>query len=267
MISQTRLTPEKTASDEIRFLKSSPQYTSMELPPLGVDKKLPILKKNKVSTGINDLDLIFEGGYPNPGNVMLIGPTGNEKAGLAFHFAASATKKENVIIISADSRPETIEKKAATMGLDLDKDNVYYIDCYSQTLGKGEAEMDERHLSVQGPGALNDISLSLRELITKSAGKKLRVVVFSLSTLVLYNPKDSIIKFLQVIEGRLKSNDATTLYLVEEGVHEKQLLSLMEHGMDQKIILNEIGGKFQLESSSIGLPIPIKLGPSGMSVV
>jgi KaiC/GvpD/RAD55 family RecA-like ATPase len=240
----------------------------MELPPLGVDKKIPILKKNRLSTGIADLDMILEGGYPNPGNVMIIGPTGNEKAGLALHFAASAAKKENVIIISADSRPATLEKKAATMGLDLKKDNIYYIDCYSQTLGsKGDTGLDERHVSVQGPGALNDISLSLRELITKAAGKKLRVVVFSLSTLVLYNQKDSIIKFLQVIEGRLKSNEATTLYLVEEGVHEKQLLSLLEHGMDQKIILNESGGKFQLETSSAGLPIPIKLGPSGVSVV
>jgi len=240
----------------------------MELPPLGVDKKLPILKKSRLSTGISDLDIIMEGGYPNPGNVMLVGPTGNEKAGLAFHFAASASKKENVIIIAADSRPETIEKKAATMGMDLKGENIFFIDCYSQTLGnKGEQEVDERHISVQGPGALNDISLSLRELITKSAGKKLRVIIFSLSTLVLYNPKDSIIKFLQVIEGRLKSNEATTMYLVEEGVHDKQLLSLMEHGMDEKLILQESGGRFQLDTGSAGMMIPVKLGPSGMSVV
>lgn len=241
----------------------------MELPPLGVDKKHPILKKNRLSTGISDLDLILEGGYMNPGNIMLLGPTGNEKAAFAYHFAASADpKKENVYIITADAKPKTIEEKASSIGLDLKGDHIRFIDCYSQTLGsKKEAEPTDKCMVVSGPGALNDISLCLREVVNKSAGKKLRVVFFSLSTFVLYNPKDSIVKFLGVIEGRLKNADGTTLYLVEEGVHEKQLLSLMGHGMDEKLGLNERQGKFLLEVSSVDMPIPIKLGPSGIMVV
>lgn len=240
----------------------------MELPPLGVDSDQPLLKKNRLSTGIADLDLILEGGYPNPGNVMLIGPTGNEKSSLAFHFIASSDeKKESVIIIAADSTPESLEEKAASIGLELKKENVTYIDCYSQTLGKKGIESTEKYIVVSGPGALNDISLSLKDAIMKAAGKKIRVVFFSLSTFVLYNPKDSIVKFLGVIEGRLKNADATTIFLVEEGVHEKQLLSLMEHGMDEKIVLSETAGKFELDFPSIDEPVPIKLGPSGIIIV
>jgi KaiC/GvpD/RAD55 family RecA-like ATPase len=239
----------------------------MELPPLGVDRELPLLKKNRLSTGIPDLDQIMEGGYLNPGNIMFLGPTGAEKAAFAYYFAASSNpKKETTIIINADSNPQSIEEKAASMGLDLK--HVCFIDCYSQTLGtKKDQEPNERCTIVSGPGALNDISLAIKELIAKSAGKKIRMVFFSLSTFVLYNPKDSIIKFLKVIEGRLKNADGTTLYLVEEGVHDKQLLSLMEHGMDEKIILSEKAGKFHLGIPSVNLPIPLKIGPSGITII
>jgi KaiC/GvpD/RAD55 family RecA-like ATPase len=241
----------------------------MELPPLGVDEKTPLLKRNRLSTGITDLDLVMEGGYPNPGNIVLLGPTGGEKEAFAYQFcAATDPKRENVIIINADATPEAIIEKAGGMGLDLKKDNVYFIDCYSQTLGqKKEPEPNEKCTYVPGPGALNDLSIALNETIRKSAGRRLRVLFHSLSTLVLYNPKESMTKFLQVIEGRLKSADATTLYLVEEGVHDKQLLSLLEHGMDELVALHESGGRFELVVPSLGMPLPVRLGPSGITVV
>jgi KaiC/GvpD/RAD55 family RecA-like ATPase len=241
----------------------------MELPPLGVDEKMPILKRNRLSTGIADLDLIMEGGYPNPGNVLLLGPTGGEKEAFAFQFCAAADpKKENVLIVNADATPDAIAEKASGMGLDLGKDNVYFIDCYSETLGqKKELVPTDKCVYISGPGALNDISIALNDMLRKSAGKRLRVIFHSLSTLVLYNPKESMTKFLQIVEGRLKSSDATTLLLVEEGVHDKQLLSLLEHGMDELVTLRESGGKFELDVPSVGMPIPVRLGPSGITVV
>ncbi len=241
----------------------------MELPPLGVDEKTPVLKKNRLSTGIADLDLVMEGGYPNPGNIVLLGPTGGEKEAFAYQFCAAADqKRENVLIINADATPQMMEEKAGAMGLSLKRDNVYFIDCYSQTLGqKKELVQGEKYTYISGPGALNDISIALSEMLRKSAGRRLRVLFHSLSTLVLYNPKESMTKFLQLVEGRLKSADATTLFLVEEGVHDKQLLSLLEHGMDELVTLRESGGRFELAVPSLGMPIPVRLGPSGITVI
>ncbi len=236
---------------------------------MGVDEETPILRKNRLSTGIADLDVIMEGGYPNAGNVILLGPTGSEKEAFAYQFCAAADmKRENVLIVNADATPEAIAEKAAAMGLELEKDSIYFIDCYSQTLGqKKELASTDRCIYVSGPGALNDISIALSDVLKKCAGKRLRVVVQSLSTLVLYNPKESMTKFLQVVEGRLKNADATAIYLGEEGVHDKQTLSLLEHGVDELITLRESGGKFELVVPSVGMPVPVKLGPSGMTVV
>lgn len=241
----------------------------MELPPMGVDPELPILKNSKVSTGIRDLDIILEGGYQNPGNIMVIGPTGMEKLAFAFHFAAAANpKKEVVYIITGDATPDSVKKKASSVGISLNKENINFIDCYSATLGRKELPPDEGGVSyVSGPGALNDISLAINEAIRSSAGKRIRVIYYSLSTFVLYNPKDSILKFLQVVGGRLKNAGATTMYLVEEGVHDKQLISLVEHSMDEKYNLVDRGGKFDVDIAGVGVPVPFKMGPSGITIL
>ena len=231
---------------------------------LGVDETMPILKKRRLSTGIADLDLIMEGGYPTPANIVLIGPSGMEKATFSYHFAAAAGADENAYIVCGNASAKDIISKASTMGLDLSR--AHFIDCYSATLGKPPAP-SENVTVVDGPSALNDISLALNEAIRTSQGKKMRVVFDTLSTFVLYNSKDSMRKFLSVIEGRLKSAGATTMYLIDEGVHDKQLLSLLEAGMDSKYELAEMKGKFMLTLPSVSMEIPLRIGPAGITIL
>jgi KaiC/GvpD/RAD55 family RecA-like ATPase len=231
---------------------------------LGVDAKMPILKKNRLTSGVADLDLILEGGYRSPANLILIGPSGMEKAAFSYHFAAAA-KAETAFIICGNASPKDIISKAGTMGIDLSK--THFIDCYSATLGKVPQPEEGNITIVDGPSALNDISLALNEAIKKSAGKRMRVVFDTLSTFVLYNSKDSMRKFLSVIAGRLKSANATTLYLIDEGVHDRQMLSLLEAGMDDKFELSDKGGKFVLKVPDVDMEIPVRVGPTGISII
>lgn len=232
---------------------------------LGVNEQMPILRKSRLSTGIADLDVILEGGYPNPSNIMITGPTGMEKSAFAYHFIAAAPANENAYIVCGSSSPDDIKKKAATLGLSLERENVYFIDCYSSTIGKA-AEPTEKVKVVTGPGALNDLSLMLNEAMKASAGRRMRVVFDTLSTFVLYNPRDSIRKFLTVIEGRLKGAGATTVFMVDEGVHDKQLLSILEQGMDGSYSIVDRGGKIFLTVPDVDVSIPIRVGPTGLII-
>jgi len=234
---------------------------------LGVNEQMPILKTSRLSSGISDLDIILEGGYPNPGNIILVGPSGMEKMALAFHFISCAGTSENAYIICGNSSPADIKNKASAIGINLEKDNIYFIDCYSSTLSAGEAKPLPRVRSAPGPGALNDISLAINEAIKESEGKRMRVVFDTLSTFVIYNPQDSIRKFLGVIEGRLKSAGATSLYLIDEGVHDRQTLSLLEHGMDGSYIVLDKGGKYFFTMPELDMPIPIRVGPAGIALL
>jgi KaiC/GvpD/RAD55 family RecA-like ATPase len=234
---------------------------------LGVNETMPILKANRMSTGVPDLDIIMEGGYFNPGNIIINGPSGMERSAFAYHFAAAAGENENAYIICGNSSPADIINKAGTIGINLNKPNVRFIDCYSPTLSNAEIKPTEKIKIVPGPSALNDISLAINEAVAESSGKRVRFVFDTLSTFVIYSPKDSIRKFLSVIEGRLKSIGATTLYLIDEGVHDKQLLSLLEHGMDGTFTVSDAGGKFTLSVPELDMAVPIRVGPTGIMVL
>ncbi len=238
----------------------------MDLPPLGVDENMPIIKKNRLSTGIKDLDIILEGGYLNPGNILLLGPSCTEKTTLAYHFTAIGlkSKNEHVLFLTSDTTPTNIKEKASSLDLDLNGD-LSFIDCYSSTIGSPSKEPNVT--SVPGPQSLEDMSFAISDIINKTAGKKLRVVFSSLSTLLLYNPKDSMLKFLQVVSGRLRNAGATVLFLVEEGVHDKQIISTVEHIIDEKYSIIDKGGSFEFSVPAFGLTLPIKLGPNGLMIL
>ena len=46
----------------------------------------------------------MEGGYFNPGNIIVLGPSGMEKSALAYHFAAAAGPNENAYIESFNGK-------------------------------------------------------------------------------------------------------------------------------------------------------------------
>jgi KaiC/GvpD/RAD55 family RecA-like ATPase len=235
---------------------------------LGVNEEMPILKGNRLSSGIKDLDIILEGGYLNPGSHVIMGPSGIEKNAFAYHFVATVAQNENAYIICAGHAPNEVIDKAGGIGLDLNKSNIRFIDCYTSTLGTGQVAATEKTRVVGGPTALNDLSLTLNEIIGESTGKKIRIVFDTLSTFVLYNQKDSIRKFLNLIDGRLKSVGATTIYLIDDGVHDKQTISLVLHGMDAVYTIGDSGnGKTILAIPEIDMPIPIKVGPTGIVII
>ena len=238
----------------------------LDLPPLGVSEDLPIIRKNRLSTGIRDLDIVLEGGYLNPGNILLLGPSCIEKSALTYHFVSAIlkSKNEHVLFLTSDTTPANIKEKSSSLDLDLSGD-ISLIDCYSATIGSPSKELNVT--SVSGPQSLEDISFAISDIINKNAGKKLRVVFSSLSTLLLYNPRDSMLRFLQVISGRLRNAGATVLFMVEEGVHDKQVLSMVEHVMDERYILVDKGGSFEFNLPAFNLSIPVKLGPSGIMIL
>lgn len=224
-----------------------------------------LFKQNKVSTGIDELDIVLEGGYSNPGSVVLIGPTGIAKAVFAFHFANDGIKKgDAVYYLASDMLPKEVESKAAGLGMML-KDGIKFIDCYSATVGvKDESRKD---IFVDGPTALNDISLVVNDAIHESAGKRIRFIFHSFSAFLLYNPQDSVLKFFQVIEGRLKAANATLFLLIEKGMHEEKLLNTFLHSIDEVFELEEKeGGAYELSSALLPASISVKIGPTGVEI-
>lgn len=217
--------------------------------------RLSPIKRTTLSSGIDELDRALDGGYSNPSNVMLLGPGGIRKDMLAYRFAQCSLKSEDefTIFITADVAPASIKEKAAAHGIDLSGENIAFIDCYSSTIGLFSGEMGV--IRIAGPQCLEDISFAINEIMSRTPGKKIRTVFHSLSTFLLFNPRSSVLKFLQVITGRLRNAGATSMFLVEDNAHDKQLISTVERLMDEKYAVLDRESALELEIPSLGLLI------------
>lgn len=232
-------------------------------------KTSAFFRKDRISTGIEDLDIILEGGYQSPGTVMILGPAGQEKMAFAFQFAYAGMKAgEMVAYVTLDMPPDEIESKANNFGMNFKAHTgkeLIFIDAYSQTIGAKPASRND--IMVPGPAALNDLSLALNDIIGKSEGRRVRVIFHSLSTLSIYSQPDTVVKFLQVIQGRLKGASATGLWLVDEGMHDKKFITTMESISDQVLSISDKGGAHELAIANMPMPLPVRAGAAGIEIL
>ena len=235
---------------------------------LGVNKNLPVLRLNRASTGVSQFDMMLDGGYKNPATVAFLGPTGQGKSVFAFHFVSAGIQAgENILYITTDRTPDELEKLANEHGIVIKSDLVKFIDCYSLTISAQVPSTPRPNVvQVSSPSALNELSLAINEAIEKMPAKRLLVVFHSLSTLAVNSQPDSLFKFLSIVDGRLKKANATTLLLVDEGMHDEKFITMLKHAVDTEFSIKIVGGDRFVTSPELPLEVPIRIGPLGVEV-
>ncbi len=203
-----------------------------------------------MNTGIAELDPLIGGGLKEKSNVLVIGPPGIEKLSIALKFMeAGAEMGDGLLYITTDVAPTDIESQNAK----ISGDGVIFIDCYSWTLGSHENT--RKDILVPGPSALNDLSIGIAQAMQKlfKPEKKVRVVMQSLSTLLLYNNPEVVYRFTQITGARLKASNATTLFLIEEGMHDEKVEATIKHLVDAVIEIKNEEGKVLVRAPMSGL--------------
>jgi KaiC/GvpD/RAD55 family RecA-like ATPase len=224
-------------------------------------------RDGRVSTGMDDMDVVLEGGYPCPGSTVLIGPSSNEKNAFAFHFAHAAKKSGDALAyISLDHAPWEIESKSESMGLGITAfGNACFVDGYSKALGgKPEGRHD---IMVPGPGSLNDISLAVNDVLASAKGKRVRMVFHSLSTMCLYSQPENVLKFVQVIHGKAKAANAAVLWLVDDGMHDRKFIAGLEGVADLAITMAQKQGEIGISVQGLDLELRARMGPAGIEYI
>lgn len=232
------------------------------------EKPPPIFRKDRMSTGIRALDIILEGGYAFPGAVGLIAPAGVGKQCFAAHFVNAGLKEGDVVVyVTTDRTPGEIERTAAEWDLHFKgKGELFYVDCYSQGSGKGKVEARENVTLVGGPGAINEISLSISDILRSHKGSRFRVIFHSFSTFALYTDKEPLFKFLTSVERKFKNENGTLFLLIDEGMHEERFLMTLKHDLDEEYAIKSDGKKKSLVSESLPTGVPVNVGPLGIEV-
>ena len=226
-----------------------------------------------LSMGNDRLDVALNGGIPSNSNVLFIAPSSNERDIFLTQFIEAGIEAGDFIVyVATDKSPEQILKLSDKFKWQFrsahKKGDLQFIDCYSWTLGKEVTEDVMHTITVPGPNALNDISISLSKIMEEvfSPGRNIRVVFNSVSTLLLYNNHDVVFKFLQITGARLSSLNATTMFTIEDKMHDNKVLSTLQHLTDASLHLEKKKGWF-MSSSWSGHPVSIPIEFTDIGVV
>lgn len=195
----------------------------------------------RVGSGIPRLDDLMNGGYPIGSNILLSGPPYSSKVMVANRYIVhSLLTGYPVVVVSLDKDLRTLHDSLEALGLDVvafeKKGLLKYVDAYSRNIQMDST--DKNAAMIDNAGNLSLFLKTMDSLCSNlvAASGKYRLVFFSLTAWITQSADSkNFTKALQHFSQRRKMEDATTLYLIEDGIFEKSLYENMNYFMDGSI--------------------------------
>lgn len=194
------------------------------------------------STGIEKLDEVLHGGFPHNSSILVVGPPGVGKSTFLNQFMFDGLSQgEKGVYLTLDDSPSEVRQDASYFGWSFDEyeGDFVFIDGYSWREGE---DVDGR-FAIQGPSDLNQMNMTLADAMSEVGQGSKRMVMDSVSTLVLYTDPNSAVKFLQVVGAKSKASDGCLLMTLEEGVHDEKTISTLNYVADGMIRMKMDGDK------------------------
>jgi circadian clock protein KaiC len=178
-----------------------------------------------VPSGLEELDTILGGGYPNRSTVLLVGPPGIGKEALGYWFATSSQQASDFRLYVTRLAVSEVKEDIGAFSRGQTSEPVWMAD------QGGQLKCDITDLA--------RLSSTLKEALRKNAtGKQVRIVCDILSSLLMLNPPETVYKFLTNLLPEVKGYDTVFLATLDEGMHQPQVLAAMEQLFDGVIELS-----------------------------
>ena len=166
------------------------------------------------------------------GNSAIIVVANNKyTAGILDITKKACTSCGSLIYVSLNRPYEPLTKNLKSKGMNIDK--ILFIDAISRSAGQ-EVKDANNCIYLDSAGALTTISITINKAI--KTGKFDGLLFDSLSTLLIYNSKGAIVKFVQSLINNTKKKNITAIFTVLKGDAEKGLLD--ELGMFADKVIN-----------------------------
>jgi KaiC/GvpD/RAD55 family RecA-like ATPase len=171
-----------------------------------------------VSTGLNGLDTLLGGGYPDSSAVLITGPPGVGKEALGYWFIRSGLKSNDFCLYVTHRPVSHVLRDMVAFGVD------------------GE-QTPNWIASVGCPNRcdLNDptnISFMVKQFVERNKGKRARIVTDVLSPLLVLNPAETMYRYWTQLTSEIRRYDAVLVAMGEEGMHSPNVVASMEQLFD-----------------------------------
>jgi KaiC/GvpD/RAD55 family RecA-like ATPase len=176
-------------------------------------------------------------------NILLTGPPLSGKRSIMMDILAAGTDRdEGAIVVTtkdgADRVLRDYEKRTPYEGKP-----VAVVDCVTRQQG-GETRESDRIKYASSPVDMTGIGIKLSELLQAFGDRGIernRVMVHSLSTLLMYSDLQTVFRFLHVFTGRVQSVDGFGLFSIDSTAHDNQAMNTLKQLFDGIITVPEDG--------------------------
>ena len=164
-------------------------------------------------------------------NTLLLGPPLSGKSTLAIQFLASGLNAhEGAVLVTTTNSPNSITKKARALGWNLEGYEKHGDLRYVHYNHNGVLT----HGTAVEPESLGSALMMLSATISRfrKQGRKVRFVFDNLTTLLDTNGLYKVALFLHELMGRLKAADATSIFILEDGDHDGEIIRVLRSMCD-----------------------------------
>ena len=176
-------------------------------------------------------------------NILLTGPPLSGKRSIMMDVLAAGTDRdEGAIVVTtkdgADRVLRDYEKRTPYEGKP-----VAVVDCVTRQQG-GDTRESDRIKYASSPVDMTGIGIKLSEFLQAFGDRGIernRVMVHSLSTLLMYSDLQTVFRFLHVFTGRVQSVDGLGLFSIDSTAHEDQAMNTLKQLFDGIITVPEDG--------------------------
>jgi len=165
------------------------------------------------------LDPLLGDGYPDKSTVLVVGPPGIGKEALGYWFTQSGLLQGDFCLyVTRLSVKEVLQDEK---GFGIDTQQKVPLWCASDG---GQIRFDVNDLA--------GLSYDIKETLKQNAGRRVRIVLDAVSSLLMLNQPETIYRFLTQLFADVKQYDAVLLATLEEGMHQPQVLAAMQQLFD-----------------------------------
>src|SRR6056297_2621862 len=189
-------------------------------------------------------------------NVLVEGPPMSGKRELGFQILAAGARngEGSIFVTTKDNADRVVEDFAELVG-DVEP-VVGVVDCVTKQQGMGSATESELVRYASSPVDLTGIGIELSELLRALYQQRNitrnRILLHSLSTLLMYSDLQTVFRFLHVFTGRVQSADALGVFVVDSTAHDEQTVSTLKQLFDGVVSIQERDGGFRARLLGVG---------------
>jgi KaiC/GvpD/RAD55 family RecA-like ATPase len=178
-------------------------------------------------------------------NILLSGPPLTGKRALGFDVVASGIEAgEGAVIVSTKDSAQRVLKDFESR-FEVDDAPLTVIDCVTKQQGISDVAENDHVKYASSPVDMTGIGIKFSEVLEEYYQnrdiKQNRVMLHSLSTLLMYSDLQTVFRFLHVFTGRIQSIDGLGLFSIDSTAHDDQTMNTLKQLFDGIITTHEEG--------------------------